>query len=527
MEALRATAAEMAAHEAQRLAARQAAADATYRAALSSEVLAALAALAALIGLSFVLVAPPARPRRGRSADRRARRAPARHAREHRRRRDHDRPGRAHQQPQPRRRGAHRLACRGSARAAAGGGLSHRQRIDARAGREPGAPRASRRRDRRAGESHLADQAGRLGNADRRQRGADPRPAGPGARLHPRLSRHQREEGRRARDRRSAGAPAARRHRHGDPDDGLRRGWRGRSRQRRLDRDQRLRRRRAAHPPGMDEECLRRARRGDERRHRQAVRPRGERRQRRARDHDGERREADLALRHRADRPRRQGPAHARDQCDRRHRAAPPRAGARREGSAHAAGHGGRELRWLGVGSRQRPDDGDREDARTARLRRRRADRLRAVPAAASSRRPAAARARDRRGLGERRAARGVPRRPARRRAALDLLARPCPARRRRQRADARRRRRHHRAEARAGGARGRRPEEGRVPRHAGARAAQPARAAAQLARDPAAQRRRPGDLREGERRDGAPAQPPRSPDRRPARRQPASASTS
>ena len=55
MEALRATAAEMAAHEAQRLAARQAAADATYRAALMSEVLAALAALAALIGLSIVL----------------------------------------------------------------------------------------------------------------------------------------------------------------------------------------------------------------------------------------------------------------------------------------------------------------------------------------------------------------------------------------------------------------------------------------------------------------------------------------
>jgi PAS domain-containing protein len=56
MEALRATAAEMAAHEAQRLAARQAAADATYRTALSSEVLASLAALAALIGLSIVLV---------------------------------------------------------------------------------------------------------------------------------------------------------------------------------------------------------------------------------------------------------------------------------------------------------------------------------------------------------------------------------------------------------------------------------------------------------------------------------------
>jgi len=55
MEALRATAAEMAAHEAQRLAARQAAADTTYRAALVSEVLAMLAALAALIGFSILL----------------------------------------------------------------------------------------------------------------------------------------------------------------------------------------------------------------------------------------------------------------------------------------------------------------------------------------------------------------------------------------------------------------------------------------------------------------------------------------
>ena len=105
---------------------------ATYRTALFSEALAALAALAALIGLSIVLRASPARPRRGRSADRRARRAPARHAREHRRRRDHDRPRRPGHQPQPRRRVAHRLACRGSAGAAAGGGLSHRQRVDAR-----------------------------------------------------------------------------------------------------------------------------------------------------------------------------------------------------------------------------------------------------------------------------------------------------------------------------------------------------------------------------------------------------------
>jgi len=55
MEALRATAAEMAAHEGQRVVARQAAADATYRAALFGEAVASLAALAALIGLSIVL----------------------------------------------------------------------------------------------------------------------------------------------------------------------------------------------------------------------------------------------------------------------------------------------------------------------------------------------------------------------------------------------------------------------------------------------------------------------------------------
>ena len=72
MEALRATAAEMAAHEAQRLAARQAAADATYRiGARSASCWPALAALAALIGFARA-VAPPARARRGRGADRRA-----------------------------------------------------------------------------------------------------------------------------------------------------------------------------------------------------------------------------------------------------------------------------------------------------------------------------------------------------------------------------------------------------------------------------------------------------------------------
>ena len=53
----------------------------------------------------------------------------------------------------------------------------------------------------------------------------------------------------------------------------------------------------------------------------------------------------------------------------------------------------------------------------------------------------------------------------------------------------------------------GRRPQEGRVPRHARARAAQPARAAAQLARDPAASRAGDADaFDKAARRDGAPA---------------------
>jgi PAS domain-containing protein len=79
----------------------------------------------------------------------------------------------------------------------------------------------------------------------------------------------------------------------------------------------------------------------------------------------------------------------------------------------------------------------------------------------------------------------------------------------RRQRADARRGRRHHRAEEGGRGADGGRPQEGRIPRHPRARAAQSARAAAQLACGPAADGRRSGDVREGERRDGTPAQPP------------------
>ena len=250
MEALRATAAEMAAHETERLVAREAAADRTYRAALVGEALSTLAALAALIGLSILL----ARHLRARDAaeggDLGAGRAPAHDARQHRRRGHHDRPRRPRRRPQPGRRVAHRLGRRRSARAAARGGLSHRQRIDPPAGREPGDARAARRRDRRPRQPHAADPQGRVGGADRRQRGADPRPPGPGARLHPRLSRHQREEGGRARDRRGAGAAAARRHRHGDPDHGLRRGRRGRPRQRRLDRHQRLQRRRAGDDSG-------------------------------------------------------------------------------------------------------------------------------------------------------------------------------------------------------------------------------------------------------------------------------------
>ena len=55
MEALRATAAEMAAHETERLVEREAAADRTYRAALAGEALSTLAALAALVGFSVLL----------------------------------------------------------------------------------------------------------------------------------------------------------------------------------------------------------------------------------------------------------------------------------------------------------------------------------------------------------------------------------------------------------------------------------------------------------------------------------------
>ncbi|MEO5845073.1 MAG: CHASE3 domain-containing protein, partial [Caldimonas sp.] len=55
MQALRTTAAEMAAHESERLLAREAATDRTYRAALVGEVLAALAAVAAVIGFTLLL----------------------------------------------------------------------------------------------------------------------------------------------------------------------------------------------------------------------------------------------------------------------------------------------------------------------------------------------------------------------------------------------------------------------------------------------------------------------------------------
>ncbi len=55
MEALRAAAAEMAAHESQRLVGREAAADRTFRAALVGEIVAGLAALAALIGFTILL----------------------------------------------------------------------------------------------------------------------------------------------------------------------------------------------------------------------------------------------------------------------------------------------------------------------------------------------------------------------------------------------------------------------------------------------------------------------------------------
>ena len=54
-------------------------------------------------------------------------------------------------------------------------GISHRQRRDPPAGREPRREGAARGRGRRAGEPHRADPEGRQGVPDRRQRRADPR----------------------------------------------------------------------------------------------------------------------------------------------------------------------------------------------------------------------------------------------------------------------------------------------------------------------------------------------------------------
>ena len=76
MDALRATAAQMATHETSRLIAREAAAERTYRAALLGEGVSGAAAVAALIGLSLLL-ARHLRARDRPSADRGTGRAAA------------------------------------------------------------------------------------------------------------------------------------------------------------------------------------------------------------------------------------------------------------------------------------------------------------------------------------------------------------------------------------------------------------------------------------------------------------------
>ena len=118
-------------------------------------------------------------------------------------------------------------------------------------------------------------------------------------------------------------------------------------------------------------------------------------------------------------------PADAGDERDRRHRAAPPRCRRRRQRSADAPGDGRRRVRRLGVGPAERRDDLERQDARAARHRPGRAGQLRAVPAPHPPRRPRAARARDHRGVDQRRPRQRVPHRPARRRGALAVVARP------------------------------------------------------------------------------------------------------
>ena len=80
--------------------------------------------------------------------------------------------------------------------------------------------------------------------------------------------------------------------------------------------------------------------------------------------------------------------------------------------------------------------------------------------------------------------------------------------------------RRHHAAQAHRGHAARRRPAQGRVPRHAGARTAQPAGADPQRGADHAAVARR-GDARQRAQDHRAPAEADGAPGRRPAGRQP------
>ena len=202
MEALRTTVAEMARHETGQLLDARGGRRPDLSLDAVSATLATVAAMLALLGFAFLLRAPPRCARPGRGDHRGAGRAAADHAREHRRRRHHHRRRRA--RVTNLNAVAESLTGWSSAeavRASRSSGCSDRQRVEPRAGREPGDSRPARRPGRRPGEPHPADQERRRRDADRRQRRADPGRRRRGPRLRPGLSRHQREEGQRARAR--------------------------------------------------------------------------------------------------------------------------------------------------------------------------------------------------------------------------------------------------------------------------------------------------------------------------------------
>ena len=362
------------------------------------------------------------------------------------------------------RRVAHRLARRGRAGAAARGGLSHRQRVDARAGREPGDARASRRRDRRPGQPHAADRQGRLArrrSTTARRRSATRRAGCTAASSSFATSASGRPPSASSARRRracSASSPTWRS-----------RPWSTPTTARSF----------SSTPPGPRSAATRAAELttipawtrkayGERAETMNAVIAslfdleesvdNGEREITTA---SGEKR-----IWHFVTAPigrdasgRRMLVTNAIDVTERRRLDA----GARREGSAHAAGDGRGQLRRLGVGPRAaaRWSGATRRASCSASAPTSRS----ASSCSSSASIPTTARARERAiadGLGDRRPQQRVPDRSARRRGALDVVARPRHARPRRQRAHARRHRRHHRAEEGAG-RRSRTPTAGRT----------------------------------------------------------------